>query len=309
MLMISVIVPIYNEKENILPLYEKLKNILKEKDEIIFVDDGSTDGSYEILKELHSKDKNVKCIKFSRNFGKTAALMAGFEMAKGDVIVTIDGDLQNDPEDIPKLVEKLDEYDAVNGWRYDRKDPFLSKKLPSAISNKISRWLTGLKLHDFNCGLKAYKKECLDGLELYGEMHRYIPAILAWKGYKVGEVKVKHYPRKYGKSKYGMARLARGLFDLINFKFWAGYSTRPLHFFGGIGLTMFLAGFLINFYLLILKLFYGETLSNRPLLLLGILLMIMGFQIFMTGFLAEIMIRNYYSSSNKKIYVIKEKLE
>jgi glycosyltransferase involved in cell wall biosynthesis len=309
MLMISVVVPIYNERENILPLYERLKKVLKKGDEIIFVDDGSTDGSYEILKELHSKDKNVKCIKFSRNFGKTAALMAGFEMAKGDVIVTIDGDLQNDPQDIPKLVEKLDEYDAVNGWRYDRKDPFLSKKLPSIISNKISRWLTGLRLHDFNCGLKAYKKECLGGLELYGEMHRYIPAILAWKGYKVGEVKVKHYPRKHGKSKYGMARLARGLFDLINFKFWAGYSTRPLHFFGGIGLTMFFAGFLINFYLLILKLFYGETLSNRPLLLLGILLMIMGFQIFMTGFLAEIMIRNYYSSSNKKIYVIKEKLE
>ncbi len=309
MLMISVVVPIYNEKENILPLYERLKKVLKEEDEIIFVDDGSTDGSYEILKELHSKDKKVKCVKFSRNFGKTAALMAGFEMAKGDIIVTIDGDLQNDPEDIPKLVEKLEECDVVNGWRYDRKDPFLSKKLPSIISNKISRWLTGLKLHDFNCGLKAYKKECLDDLELYGEMHRYIPAILAWKGYKVGEVKVKHYPRKYGESKYGMARLARGLFDLINFKFWAGYSTRPLHFFGGIGLTMFLAGFLINFYLLILKLFYGETLSNRPLLLLGILLMIMGFQIFMTGFLAEIMIRNYYSSSNKKIYVIKEKLE
>jgi len=306
--MISIVVPIYNEKENIMPLYKKLKEVLEEEHEIIFVDDGSIDGSYKILKDLHFKDKNVKCIKFSRNFGKTAALKAGFDSARGDVIITIDGDLQNDPQDIPKLISMLDEYDAVSGWRYNRNDPFLSKKLPSIISNKISRWLTGLNIHDFNCGLKAYKKECLNDLELYGEMHRYIPAILSWKGFKIGEVKVEHYPRKHGKSKYGMKRLLRGLFDLINFKFWAGYSTRPLHFFGGVGLAMFLAGFFIDLYLVILKIFYNEILSNRPLLLLGILLMIIGFQIFMTGFLAEIMIRSYYTASNKKIYVIKEKL-
>ncbi|HEC76476.1 MAG TPA: glycosyltransferase [Thermoplasmatales archaeon] len=307
--MISIVVPVYNEEENIIPLFEKLKKVIKKEYEIIFVDDGSFDKSYEILKKIHSENENIKCIKFSRNFGKTAALMAGFETAKGDIIVTIDADLQNDPQDIPKMVEMLNKYDAVSGWRYNRKDPFISKKLPSAISNKLSRWLTGLKIHDFNCGLKAYRKECLDDIELYGEMHRYIPAILAWKGYKIGEVKVKHYPRKYGKSKYGVKRLARGLFDLINFKFWAGYSTRPLHLFGGVGLIMFIAGFLIDLYLVFLKILYGEKLSERPLLLLGTLLMIMGFQIFMTGFLAEIMIRNYYSSSNKKIYVIKEKLE
>lgn len=307
--MISIVVPVYNEEENIIPLFEKLRKIMDGEYEIIFVDDGSTDKSYEILKKIHSENENVKCIKFSRNFGKTAALMAGFEMARGDIIVTIDADLQNDPEDIPKMIEMLNEYDAVSGWRYERKDPFISKKLPSAISNKLSGWLTGLKIHDFNCGLKAYRKECLDGIELYGEMHRYIPAILAWKGYKVGEVKVKHHPRKYGKSKYGMKRLARGLFDLINFKFWAGYSTRPLHLFGGAGVAMFIAGFLIDLYLVFLKLLYGEKLSERPLLLLGTLLMIIGFQTFMTGFLAEIMIRNYYSSTNKKTYVIKEKLE
>lgn len=307
--MISIVVPVYNEEENIIPLFEKLKKVIKKEYEIIFVDDGSFDKSYEILKKIHSENENIKCIKFSRNFGKTAALMAGFETAKGDIIVTIDADLQNDPQDIPKMVEMLNKYDAVSGWRYNRKDPFISKKLPSVISNKLSRWLTGLKIHDFNCGLKAYRKECLDDIELYGEMHRYIPAILAWKGYKIGEVKVKHYPRKYGKSKYGVKRLARGLFDLINFKFWAGYSTRPLHLFGGVGLIMFIAGFLIDLYLVFLKILYGEKLSERPLLLLGTLLMIMGFQIFMTGFLAEIMIRNYYSSSNKKIYVIKEKLE
>lgn len=307
--MISIIIPVYNEEKNIIPLFEKLKKVINQDYEIIFVDDGSTDRSYEILKKIHSENENVKCIKFTRNFGKTASLMAGFEMARGNIIVTMDSDLQNDPEDIPKMVEMLDEYDAVSGWRYDRKDPFISKKLPSSISNMLSRWLTGLKIHDFNCGLKAYRKECLNDIELYGEMHRYIPAILAWKGYKVGEVKVKHHPRKYGKSKYGMKRLARGLFDLINFKFWAGYSTRPLHLFGGAGVAMFIAGFLIDLYLVFLKLLYGEKLSERPLLLLGTLLMIIGFQTFMTGFLAEIMIRNYYSSTNKKIYVIKEKLE
>jgi len=306
--MISVVVPIFNERDNIPLLYEKLCDVIGEEDEIIFVDDGSNDGSYEMIKELHSSDKRVKCIRFSRNFGKTAALMAGFEEAKGEAIITMDGDLQNDPEDIPKILEMLKEYDAVSGWRYDRKDPFLSKKLPSLISNKISRWLTGLKLHDFNCGLKAYRKECLADLELYGDMHRYIPAVLAWKGYKIGEVKVKHYPRKHGKSKYGFTRLFRGLFDLINFKFWAGYSTRPLHFFGGVGGIMFLLGFISALYLVILKYFYGEKLSNRPLLWLAILLMIMGFQLFMTGFLAEIMIRNYYSYPGKKMYVIKEKL-
>jgi len=305
--MISVVVPVYNERENIPLVYEKLTRVIGEKDEIIFVDDGSNDGSYEVIKEIHEKDGRVKCIRFSRNFGKTAALMAGFEEARGDAIITMDGDLQNDPEDIPEMVKKLEEYDAVSGWRYDRKDPFLSKKLPSLISNRISRWLTGLKIHDFNCGLKAYRRECIKDLELYGDMHRYIPAVLAWRGYRIGEVKVRHHPREHGKSKYGFARLFRGFFDLINFKFWAGYSTRPLHFFGGIGGIMFFLGFIFAFYLVILKYFYGEMLSNRPLLWLSILLMIMGFQLFMTGFLAEIMIRNYYSSG-KKMYVVREKL-
>ncbi|HHO57482.1 MAG TPA: glycosyltransferase [Thermoplasmatales archaeon] len=306
--MISVIVPVYNEKDNIPLLYEKLCNVIGKEDEIIFVDDGSDDGSYEEIKKIHEKDARVKCIRFARNFGKTAALMAGFEEARGDAIITMDGDLQNDPSDIPKMLKKLGEYDAISGWRHDRKDPFFSKKLPSLISNKLSRWLTGLDIHDFNCGLKAYRAECIRNLELYGEMHRYIPAVLAWKGYRVGEVKVKHYPRKHGRSKYGFTRLFRGFFDLVNFKFWAGYSTRPLHFFGGVGSMMFLLGFLMGIYLLILKYFYGEMLSNRPLLWLAILLMIMGFQLFMTGFLAEIMIRNYYSAPDKKLYVIREKL-
>ncbi|HDH81565.1 MAG TPA: glycosyltransferase [Thermoplasmatales archaeon] len=306
----SIVIPVYNEEENIAPLYEKIASVMKNMGEyeIIFIDDGSTDGTFKKIKKLNEKDGAVRCIRFRRNFGKTAALTAGFERAEGDVIITMDGDMQNDPEDIPSLVKMLEKYDAVSGWRYSRKDPWLRKKLPSRISNAISRWITGLNLHDFNCALKAYKKEALKDIELYGDMHRYIPAVLAWKGYKVGEIKVRHHERKHGKSKYGARRFLRGFFDLINFKFWADYSTRPLHFFGGIGSALLASGFFIDLYLVLLKIFYGETLSNRPLLLLGILLMILGLQIVFFGFLAEIMIRQYYTSSNKKMYNIKEML-
>jgi len=304
----SIVIPVYNEEDNISPLYKKIASVMKGmgKYEIIFIDDGSTDGTFEKIKKLNEKDSNVRCIRFRRNFGKTAALNAGFEHAEGDVIITMDGDMQNDPEDIPSLVKMLEKYDAVSGWRYSRKDPWLRKKLPSRISNAISRWITGLNLHDFNCALKAYRKEALDGIELYGDMHRYIPAVLAWKGYRVGEIKVRHHERKHGKSKYGARRLFRGFFDLINFKFWSDYSTRPLHFFGGIGSALLASGFFIDLYLVFLKIFYGERLSNRPLLLLGILLMILGLQIVFFGFLAEIMIRQYYTFSNKEMYNIKE---
>jgi len=283
----SIIIPVYNEEDNITPLYKKITSVMKGMGEyeIIFIDDGSTDSTFKKIKKLNEKDSNVRCIRFRRNFGKTAALNAGFEHAEGDVIITMDGDMQNDPEDIPSLVKMLEKYDAVSGWRYSRKDPWLRKKLPSRISNAISRWITGLNLHDFNCALKAYKKEALEGIELYGDMHRYIPAVLAWKGYKVGEIKVRHHERKHGKSKYGARRLLRGFFDLINFKFWADYSTRPLHFFGGIGSALLASGFFIDLYLVLLKIFYGERLSNRPLLLLGILLMILGLQIVVLHFL------------------------
>ncbi len=306
----SIVIPVYNEEDNILPLYNKISSVMDSIGdyEVIFIDDGSTDGTFDRIKELNAGNKNVRCIRFRRNFGKTPALMAGFEYASGSVVITMDGDMQNDPEDIPRLVSMLKEYDAVSGWRYNRKDPWLRKNMPSKISNIISRWMTGLNIHDFNCALKAYKKEALQGIALYGDMHRYIPAVLAWKGYKVGEIKVRHHERKHGKSKYGARRFMRGFFDLINFKFWTDYSTRPLHFFGSIGSILFASGFLVDFYLLILKIFYGETLSNRPLLLLGILLMIMGLQIVFFGFLAEIMIREYYTLSKKKVYRIKEML-
>ena len=306
----SVVIPVYNEGRNVQPLYEAISEAMKDMGdyEILFVDDGSTDTTMEEVRRLHAQDDRVRCISFRRNFGKTPALMAGFSHADGEVVITMDGDLQNDPRDIPGMVEMLEDYDVVSGWRHDRKDGWLSKKLPSGISNVISSWLTGLDLHDFNCGLKVYRKETLDDLILYGEMHRYIPAVLAWKGYRVGEMKVRHHERKHGRSKYGANRLLRGFFDLVNFKFWADYSTRPLHFFGGIGTAFFGAGLIINLYLLLLKLLYGEELSERPLLLLGILLMIMGLQIVFFGFLAEIMIREYYTLSDREMYNVREQL-
>lgn len=306
----SVVIPVYNEADNIEPLYAQLTPALASLGdyEIIFVDDGSTDGTFEHIKTLHHKDRQVRCIAFRRNLGKTAALMAGFRAARGDVVVTMDGDLQNDPADIPNLISMLPEIDVVNGWRQDRKDPWFRKKLPSRISNAISRWLTGLPLHDFNCPLKVYRKEALEGLNLYGDMHRYIPAVLAWQGFLVGEARVRHYKRRHGFSKYGPGRLLRGILDLINFKFWVGYSTRPLHFFGGVGSLLLGAGLIINLYLLLLKAQYGEQLSQRPLLLLGIFLMIMGLQIVFFGFLAEIMIRHYYTRADRTIYAIRETL-
>jgi glycosyltransferase involved in cell wall biosynthesis len=308
--MISIVIPVFNEEHNIAPLYDKLKGVIDQikEYEILFIEDGSTDNTYEEIKKINKKNKRIKCIRMRKNFGQTPALLAGFKQAKGDIIVTMDGDLQNDPSDIPRLIKKISEVDVVNGWRYKRKDTF-GKKIASKISNWLARKLTGLKIHDFGCTLKAYKSECLIDLELFGEMHRYIPALLAWRGYRVSEIKVNHLPRKHGKSKYGLSRLLNGVLDLINFKFWAGYSTRPLHFFGLAGVILLIAGMCINVYLVALKILYDEALSNRPLLLLGILLMVIGFQIFTIGLLADIMIRSYHITANKKIYSIKEKLE
>lgn len=307
--MLSVVIPVYNEEANIEPLYRRLKPVLESlgEHEILFIDDGSTDHTFQKIKELHQQDGQVRCMRMRRNFGQTPALLAGFQAARGEVVVTMDGDLQNDPADIPCLVEQLNGRDVVSGWRHQRRDT-VGKRLASRLSNWLARRLTGLELHDFGCTLKAYRKECLEGLELYGEMHRYIPAVLAWQGFRVGEVPVKHHQRRQGRTKYGLGRLFRGFFDLVNFKFWAGYSTRPLHFFGGVGLALLGAGFVINLYLVLLKLLYGEELSDRPLLLLGVLLMVMGLQVFIFGFLAEIMIRSYYAG-RPPVYSIREKLE
>jgi len=308
---ISVVIPVYNEEESIEALYKELKSVLdniKKTYEIIFVDDGSTDKSFEILEKLHNKDKKVKVIKFRRNFGQTSAISAGFDFSRGEVIITLDGDLQNDPQDISKLLKKINKgYDVVSGWRKERKDPFLRKKIPSKISNSLSRRLTGVKIHDFGCTLKAYRRKSLEGIELYGEMHRFIPAIVAWKGFKVGEVKVNHRPRKFGRTKYGMTRIIKGFLDLLLVVFWKKYSTRPIYLFGTLGLLLSLVGFLLGMYLTLMKIFYNVSLSERPLLLLAVLLIILGVQFIIFGLLADIMIKIYYRK--EKAYNIEEFLK
>lgn len=308
----SVVIPVFNEEQNILPLYSELKPVMErvgKKYEILFIDDGSTDGTYEAIKKVHNGDNHVKAIRFRKNFGQTAALSAGFDYAKGKVIITMDGDLQNRPDDIPKLLAKMDEgYDVVSGWRYNRKDPKFSKKLPSKLSNRLARRLTRLDLHDFGCTLKAYRRETVNDIELYGDMHRYVPALIAWQGFSVAEVKVEHRPRNRGQTKYGSGRFLRGFFDLINIRFWARYSTRPLHFFGWLGAISFILGFIIGIYKLILRFFYGVSLELGPLLIFAVMLIILGIQFIMFGFLGEIMIRTYYQGK-RKIYKVKEVLE
>jgi len=304
--MISIIVPVYNEEKNVSILYENLMDVIERDYEIIFVDDGSTDNTFNELQKLHEKNKKVKIIKFRKNFGQSAALKAGFDYSKGDIIITMDADLQNDPHDIPKLLEKIKDYDCISGWRHDRKDSVF-KKIPSKISNWLHRKLTGVDIHDSGCTLKAYKKEAIKNLELYGETHRYIPAMLSWQGYKIGEVKVTHHKRKYGKTKYNYTRFPKGLLDLLFISFWKKYQSRPLHLMGGFGIISFIAGFLISLCLTVQKLFFGVGLSDRPLLLLGILLMIVGIQFIVFGFLAEISIRTYFT--NKKTYAIEKVIE
>ena len=310
--MISVVIPAYNEEENIPILYEKLKKVLEnlgEDYEIIFVDDGSTDRTYEILKEIAQKDKKVKVIRFRRNFGQTAAMYAGFEHAKGDIIITMDADLQNDPEDIPRLLEKMKEgYDIVSGWRKDRKDPFLSRKLPSMIANWIISKVTGVHLHDYGCTLKAYKADIAKNYRLYGDMHRFLPALAKRFGAKITEIPVKHHPRLYGKSKYGIGRTIRVILDIFLVKFLNEYITRPLYVFGGIGLTLFGVGFLIELYLTVLKIFFGQDIGHRPLLILGVLLILSGIQLISTGIIAELIVRTYYESKGEKPYIIQEKI-
>lgn len=307
---ISVISPVFNEEENVEELYKELVSSLEKIGktfEIIFVDDGSTDSTFERLKRLREKDSRVKIIRFRRNFGQTAALSAGFDYSKGETIITIDADLQNDPADIELLLKKIEEgYDLVSGWRWKRKDKFLTRVLPSKIANFLISSITGVRLHDYGCTLKAYRKEVVKNIRLYGEMHRFVPAVASLLGIKVAEVKVNHRKRKAGKSKYGIGRTIRVILDLITVKFLISYSTRPLQIFGLIGILTGGTGFLIGLYLTYLKLIERQAIGNRPLLLLSVLLIFLGAQFISLGLLAEMLSRTYHEAVEKKIYVVKE---
>ena len=306
---LSVVIPIYNEEENIQLLHAKLKEalvILNNEYEILFVDDGSTDRTLSILEEIQAGDKHVIVLSLRRNFGQTAAFAAGFDFARGDVIVTMDGDLQNDPADIPKLLERIKDHDLVSGWRKKRKDPFFTRRLPSMMANWLISKVTGVKLHDYGCSLKAYRRDVIKNLKLYGEMHRFIPAVASWYGVRIAEVETVHHPRMHGKSKYGISRTLKVVLDLITVKFLQSFSTKPIQFFGPVGVFSGFLGFLISLYLTFDKIFFSRDIGGRPLLLLGALLIIVGIQLIGMGLLGEMLVRVYHESQRKPIYVIKK---
>jgi len=308
---VSIVIPVYEEEESLPHLYESIKKVmdkLKRKYEIVFVDDGSKDGTLRVLESYQKKDPAVVVVSFRRNFGQTAAMAAGFEYAQGDIIVTMDADLQNDPEDIPKLLEKIKGHDVVSGWRKKRQDKFISRRLPSMIANGLISKVTGVHLHDYGCTLKAYRKEVIKSVRLYGEMHRFIPAIASWVGASITEVETNHHPRKFGKSKYGISRTIRVVLDLITVKFLQSFSTRPIHAFGPGGLLLGFIGFIIALYLSFEKIVLGQSIGGRPLLSLSVLFMILGVQLVIMGLLGEMLARIYHESQGKPIYTVKKVL-
>lgn len=308
-LFLSIVVPLMDEEESLKELYNQILNAvtpLGKPFELIFVDDGSADGSYQILEELHEHDKHVKVIRFRRNFGKSAALSVGFKEAEGEFVVTMDADLQDDPAEIPGLIAELqNNYDLISGWKQKRNDP-ISKTIPSRFFNFVTAKMTGIPIHDFNCGLKAYRKEVIKEVDVHGELHRYIPALAHWAGYKVGEKAVQHHPRKYGRTKFGLNRFLRGFLDLLTVLFTTRYIRRPLHLFGLWGIISFLVGVSIDGYLSI-EWFMGKTsLSNRPLFLVGILFIIIGIQFVSFGLLGEMITRQ---ERDEAAYSIREILK
>lgn len=309
-MLLSVIIPLLNEEENIPLLYEELKDVLDTLDkqyEILFIDDGSTDKSLELLRDLQNSDSHVVVVSFRKNFGQTAAMAAGFDFALGDVIITMDADLQNDPKDIPRLLEQITAgNDVVTGWRFDRKDTFINRRLPSIIANKIISKTTGVNLHDYGCTLKAFRKEVIKSVKLYGEMHRFIPAIASGMGIDFTEVKVNHRARRFGTSKYGISRTIRVLLDLMTVKFLLSYSTRPIQVFGLMGVVSGGIGFLIALIMTFQRQFFGVPLSDRPLLFLAVLLIFIGIQFISLGLIAELQARTYHESQNKPVYHIKK---
>lgn len=309
---LSVVVPIFNEEDNIPVLHDRITAALADTHldyELILVDDGSSDNSYAALKRLATKDERVKVVRLRRNFGQTAAMSAGFDLASGRVVIPMDGDLQNDPLDIPLLLNRIDEgYDVVSGWRKDRKDTFVNRRLPSILANSMISRMTGVHLHDYGCTLKAYRREVLDDVNLYGEMHRFVPALAHQVGARVTEMPVRHHERLHGKSKYGISRTMKVVLDLLTVKFLLSYSTKPIQLFGRWGVYTLCAGGLSGAATLYMKFFDGMSMNRNPLLILTAFLLFMGVQFIVLGLLAELSARTYYEAQGKAIYNIKEKL-
>ena len=308
----SIVVPIFNEQDNINELYASITGALDGTSicyEIITVDDGSSDGSFGELQRIAAKDDRLKVIRLRRNFGQTAAMSAGFDAAQGSVIIPMDGDLQNDPADIPRLLEKLNEgYDVVSGWRRDRKDTFVTRKIPSMLANALISSQTGVHLHDYGCTLKAYRREVLDGINLYGEMHRFVPALASQFGARVTEISVNHLPRLHGTSKYGISRTLRVILDLMTVKFLLSYSTKPIQLFGKWGIYTMMAGVATGAMTLYMKLFEHLSMNRNPLLILTAFLFFMGIQFIVLGLLGELNARTYFESQGKPIYVIRDRI-
>jgi glycosyltransferase involved in cell wall biosynthesis len=309
-LKISIVVPLFNEEDSIPHLYAALDAAIANYGrpaEVIVVDDGSRDRSFAMLKEIAAQDPRFTIIRFRRNFGQTAAFAAGFARARGEVVITMDADLQNDPMDIPLLMAKIDEgYDIVSGWRKNRQDRWLDRKLPSMLANRLISNVTDVRLHDYGCSLKAYRTEVLQHVHLYGELHRFIPALASQVGATVTEVPVNHRSRQYGRSKYGISRTIRVMLDLITVWFLGTYSTRPIHVFGTLGLGSMGIGMLFGLYLTFIKVFLGASIGNRPLLQLAVLLVVIGVQLVTMGLLGEMITRTYYESQDKPIYIVRE---
>ena len=309
---VSVVVPLLNEQDNIGPLYEQITQTLKGKYnyEIIFIDDGSSDNSFNILADLQKADNKMRVICFRKNFGQTSALSAGFTHAKGNIIIALDADLQNDPADIPDLIARLNEgFDVVSGWRKKRHDNAITRLLPSKIANWVISWITGVKLHDYGCTLKVYRREVLEEIKLYGEMHRFIPALASWSGARIAEMAVNHRPRTAGKTKYGIGRTLKVILDLITVKFLGSFSTKPIYIFGGLGLASGIGAIASGWYVVYQKIANDFPINRNPLLVMTAMLITTTVQFILMGLLAELLIRTYHESQNRPTYVIKQILE
>jgi glycosyltransferase involved in cell wall biosynthesis len=308
---LSLFLPVLDEEENLRPMHTKIAaalDALGRPAEVIYVDDGSTDNSLKVLRDLADEDGRVRVVSLRRNYGQTAAMSAGIDAARGEILIPMDADLQNDPADIARLLEKLDEgYDVVSGWRKNRQDK-LSRKIPSQIANRIISWIGGVQLHDYGCSLKAYRREVIQDVKLYGEMHRFIPIYASWAGARVTEIPVDHHPRTRGKSKYGISRTIKVVFDLITIKFMAEYHTKPLYVFGGFGMLAFFISMIAGVWAVFIKLAYGTSFILTPLPIITVVMLAISVQFFLMGLLAELLVRTYHESQDKAIYAVREKI-